>query len=262
MTNSLLQVIAEADRMNWCVRPWCTTCGARDIRSAVASITNLQSTLESVDLEKLTSYRNWSDALRVVAIDNRISLDWGHILLSWLPFASEHVEFADHVLFYLVRELPCDRQVRDSWVNMCVDLALKTKHISLLESLVWLLGKNATKYDGLIENALEQSSNSSLLRKALVKAGFVPSDGDIRQKQKRELSGRHLFGAIRRNDLKAIQALLAKGAILSITDKQGRTPLEYAKSLKRTEITQMLESAIAQQGAVPDRYSAALHSGR
>ena len=252
MSNSFLQTVADAESKNWCVRPWCTTCGARDFRTAVGSIENLQSSLESVDLQELTSHRDWREALQVTAIDHRMSIDWGRVLSSWLPFAKEHIDFADHVFYYLVNRVPCGRQTRDKWLATCIDLALNTKHTSLLESLVRILGTETETYNDLITTAVEQSSRSPFLRSALVKAGLAPSEDDLRGEQKRKIAGDHLFGAIRRNDIRAVRALMAKRADLAVKDQQGRTPMEYARSLARADLVAILESAIAQQSSPPD----------
>jgi len=252
MSNRFLQAVVDAGGKNWCVRPWCTTCGARDFRAAVASIEDLQPKLETVDLQDLTSHRDWCDALRVTAIDHRISIDWGRILSCWLPFAQGHIDFADHVFYYLVNHVPCDHQTRGNWLATCVALALSTKHTSLLESLVRTLGSEAATYNDLIATALEQSSRSPRLRDALAKAGLVPSEGDLRREQRRKIAGHHLFGAIRRNDIRAVRALVARRADLTLKDQEGRTPSEYARSLAHVDLLSMLESASAQQGAPPD----------
>jgi hypothetical protein len=52
----------------------------------------------------------------------------------------------------------------------------------------------------------------------------------VKERKTKEASQR-LFGAIKRQDVKAIAALLAKGADLNATNDAGLTVLEYAKSL-------------------------------
>ena len=238
--NHFLQIVTNAERKNWCVQPWCTTCGARDFRTAVASIADLQTALESIDLDELTSYRNWCDALRVTAIDYRISIDWGRILSSWLPYAKKHIDFADHILYYIIKYVSYDRQTHAAWLSTCVKLALRTKHTSLLESLVRTHGRELLKYNDLITMAFESSVHSPCLKDALIKAGLILAEIDIRREQKRKVAGHNLFGAIRRNDIKAVSALLAKGADLSVKNQEGQTPTEYARSLARVDFLNML----------------------
>ena len=44
-------------------------------------------------------------------------------------------------------------------------------------------------------------------------------------------ASQRLFGAIRRKDVKAVEALIAKGADCNVVDESGLTALEYARSL-------------------------------
>lgn len=173
MSNSFLKLVEKAERENWCVRPWCTTCGSRDFRASVATTSDLQSALESIDLQALVSHAEWCDMLRIVALDTPL-LNWNRIFSSWLPFAKKHVDFADHVFFYLVSRVPCDKRTFDDWRETCISLALETSNTSLLESLVRILGKRASKYEDLLESAVRESSRCSLLRNALEKVGLVP----------------------------------------------------------------------------------------
>ena len=252
MKNHFLQIVTDAERNNWCVRPWCTTCGAHDFRTAVASIADIQTALESIDCDELTSHRDWCRALRVTAIDHRISLDWGRILSYWLPYAQRHIDFADHVFYYLVNRVPCDRLTRATWLSICVDLALRTKHVSLLESLVRTSGAESANYNDLISAAVEQSVRSPRLKNALIKAGLVPSEDDVHRDQKRTIAGHNLFGALRRNDIRAVRALLVRRADLTVKSREGLTPLEYARFLARADLVTVLESAIVQQVAPAD----------
>jgi hypothetical protein len=252
MKNHFLKVVAAAERNNWCVRPGYATCGARDFRNAVASIADLQMALESIDLGELTSHRDWCDALRITAIDHSISIAWGRILSSWLLYAQGHVDFADNIFYYLVNHVLCDRETRATWLATCVDLALRTKHVSLLESIVRISGPKSANCNDFITAALEQSAHSPRLKDALVKAGLVQSEDDVRKEQKRKVAGRNLFGAIRRNDIKAVYGLLRGRADLAVKSQEGLTPLEYARSLARADLVPMLESEIFQQVAPGD----------
>ncbi|GEM_PF-1329370 len=240
MTNPYLQAVADIERNKWCVDLRCSTCHAQDFRSAVSSIPDLQSALLSLDLESLISHKNWNSALRITVMDHRLSVDWGLILSSWLSYAQDHVDFADKVWFYIVNRSPCDRETRSKWLEMCVGLAIRTRHTSLLESLVRILGPRTSDYGDLLVVSLEEAPRSSLLTNALVKAGFLPSAEDIKREKSRDIAGQRLFGAIRRNDIKAVKALLAKGANLSVKDGEGRTVLEYAKSRGCEDVVVMI----------------------
>jgi hypothetical protein len=187
MGNEYLQVIDDAERNNWCVMLWCSTCYADKFRSAVKGIPDLQSALESLDLDQFTSHKDWYSMLRITVMDHRRSLNWGTILRAWLPLALQHTRFADVVLYHIVNRARCDRETRNEWITACLDLALRTKHVSLLESLVRILGPAAANHKNLVETAMESSANSALLKNALAKAGFIPSDEDIRREKKRKV---------------------------------------------------------------------------
>ncbi|MCX5824111.1 MAG: tetratricopeptide repeat protein [Deltaproteobacteria bacterium] len=241
MENQFVQIITEAKRNNWCLQQWCTTCYCEQFRSAVASIKNIQDELESLELRSFEDSIIWVNAIRIISIDYRSSIDWGRILSRWLPYARQNVRFADIVFYYLVNKVPCSKQIHDQWLTTCLDLALQTKHTSLLESLVRILGSRSEDYEELIPTAIEASAQSELLKSALVKTGFLPSPDDIHKEQKRKFSGQKLFNAIRRKDMKAVCALLAKQADVEIKNQDGHTPLEYAKTLNNKEITVLLE---------------------
>jgi hypothetical protein len=119
-------------------------------------------------------------------------------------------------------------------------MAIEKRDHSLLESLVRRLGEDSRNHPNLVSAAIEQSVSSPLLRNALAQAGLLPPEVNEQQRTKREKSGYNLFKAIRRNDVKAVQALLAKHANLSIVDEEGRTALELATSLGRDRLAQLI----------------------
>jgi hypothetical protein len=143
------------------------------------SIADLQSVLASLDLDQFTAYKYWYNMLRITVMDHRKSFDWGIILQAWLPFALQHIRFADVVLYHIAARARSDRETRNEWITACVDLALRTKYAPLLESLVRILGPKAANYQNLVETALELSPRNKLLRGALAKAGFMPSGEDV-----------------------------------------------------------------------------------
>jgi len=171
MENEYLQVIANAERDNWCVMLCCSTCYADKFRSAVKNIPDLQSALKSLDLDQFTPHKNWYSMLRITAMDHRKSINWDAIMRAWLPYALQHPRFADVVLYHIVNRVPCDREMRNEWISACVYLAIRTKYAPLLESLVRILGSKAATYNDLVETALAMSPNNDLLRDALAKAG-------------------------------------------------------------------------------------------
>ncbi len=242
MDNQYLKVMADAKTERWCIRPWCTTCGSSDFRFAVASIDNLQYTLESVDLREMTSRRDWCDMLRITAVGNHSFIDWCGVLMAWLPYAREHINFADHVFFYLVTQNYSDEKTLTAWRDVCVEHAIRTKNLSLLESLVLRCDLTSSKYTDLVSTALSESEASRLLKNALVKAGFSQSENEHYKIQKSIDAGMNLFGTIRRNDVKAFDALMTKQPDLSVVNQDGQTLLAYARSISHQKFATVLET--------------------
>ena len=52
----------------------------------------------------------------------------------------------------------------------------------------------------------------------------------------------NIWRAIARDDIKAVDALIAKGADLKVINGDGMSPLEYATLLGKTEICMLLKS--------------------
>jgi hypothetical protein len=244
MVVSFHQILVDAALKNWCVKPFCTTCGCLDFRSAVSGIPNLQRDFESLDFDALIPLRGWDDGLRVVCYDHRLSLDWGRILSRWLTYAKTNPRFADLVVYYLLDALPAPKKIRVDWVSTCVDLAVTNRDISLLESLIRRLGSHSAQYPILVSTALEQSPSSGALKHALVKAGYLELAVDLDRKRKQKTAGLNLFGAIRRNDARAIVALLRKEADVFLVDKDGRTPVDLAEALGRDEVARLLRKGM------------------
>lgn len=57
------------------------------------------------------------------------------------------------------------------------------------------------------------------------------------------MRGDRLFGAIRRGDIRAVRALVAKGVQQNVTDEHGRTPSEYARALAAVDLATIIETA-------------------
>jgi hypothetical protein len=246
MGNRLLCLIKEAQEKRWCVQPYCTTCGCRDFRHALLKITDLTKELTEIDIDKMVLIPIWCDAVRVAAIDNWLILDWNLIFKKWYEHAEKNVRFADYVYFYLVSRFPCSNEIKHKWTLLCFNLAKLYKDYSLFESLIRVLGKKADTYNGLVDLAIIYADYYPLLRDSLVKAGYLPSNQDIQRKAKREanrkIAAKNLFGAIRRNDINAIQALLRKKPDLEITNNAGQTPLEFAQSMNNSIAVTMINA--------------------
>lgn len=181
MSNAFLSLLEEAKAKKWCTRPMCTTCGALDFRRRLKKLagpdgSELAEALATIDIGDLTKSEQWPDCLRI-ALEFVNRADHGdNILNSWLPRLPENTMLADVILYYHVRQgiifAPMSLETRDNWIRVCAEIAMKQQNISIMESLVYTLGKGIEKHAGLKEAALKASTTSPKLHKALAKFGI------------------------------------------------------------------------------------------
>ena len=78
---------------------------------------------------------------RLAIYGEKSSLD--PVLEAWLPKLGQHIRVADVILFYEVRRGALFAQmsldVRKRWVQRCIELAIETKDVSLIERVerIW-----------------------------------------------------------------------------------------------------------------------------
>ena len=221
--NSFIELIHAAERRNRCVKRggYCTTCGMQDVHDALSHI-DLDQALRSLDLHELWSIPGWDKFLQAAA--RHPEFDRLPLLESWLPMAGRRIRFADIVLFYFVRPTT---PLFQPWVDTCSELALRNGDESLMESLLYTIRERFRGYPELFELALSMAPQSMPIRSALWKAGLIPSDTEL----KMERATRNLPDAVRRNDPRAVRALLSKGADPNWVDPEtGVTGVDLAKS--------------------------------
>jgi hypothetical protein len=170
--NLFLKTLRQAIEENWCVQPYCTTCGARDFRSALRAAGSklggpLADALVNVDLVELVSLPKWDDAIEVAFRDLPLPGLATSLLESWLHRAEENIRFFDFVLYKLVRYLPEEQPVRAQWIAKGIALAIKTEDFSLVESLILSLRGKALQYEQLMRLAKQFAKNSKQMRRVL-----------------------------------------------------------------------------------------------
>ena len=171
-SNAFIRVLSKAKEQNWCTQSFCTTCGAKDFRSALRDVGGelggpLADALAGVDLDELTSFLDWDDAL-VIAIRDLPSAGQATALLeSWLERAEQNIRFFDVVLYKLVRYLPERNSVRQKWIEKAVFLSIQTCDFSLIESLLLTLRERAHTYRQLIDIARGFAESSKQMRRVL-----------------------------------------------------------------------------------------------
>jgi hypothetical protein len=174
MKNRFLDIIRKANEEKWCVRPYCTTCSAQEYRSSLKELSGplgggLANALEDVTPHELTSIPNWQDALLTAIIDLPISVQVEGVLKAWLlRIDPSSISFADYVIFKVVRALPKNSEVRSAWIQRCITLSLECEHISLTESLLLILKKEAFNYPEFISAAKHHAENSHQMKRVLL----------------------------------------------------------------------------------------------
>ncbi len=151
---------------------WCTTCGNIYAREAISSIEDLQAQLESIDPRRMVSYEKWCDVLRLAAFDNFLIIDWNRVLDAWYDYAAEDITFLDHIFFYIIGRYPVKEEIFKKWERLAVSKALKSENLSLIESIIRVLGEKTAQHKELLELAFEKRGTSKLINDALIKANL------------------------------------------------------------------------------------------
>jgi hypothetical protein len=248
-----LGLLAEAEQKEWCVRFFCTTCGARDFRTRLKNIgpTALIEDLRKTNPYEILKHQGWTDALRITEHDFGITMDWDSILQSWLSEIQrsesyEYITFLDYVLFHLLWHVPRQAETYKQWLDACVAAAISSRDPSLLESLIRVLGTDTATYPKLLETALEIHPTYSWLHDALAESGYLPSRHKI-AKEKRESkmrlrATRNLRAAIRRRDINAIESMLRWKPDLDEKDEEGGSIADLARSSNDDRIRDVFEN--------------------
>ena len=112
----------------------------------------------------------------------------------------------------------CSPPLRERWFATCIDLALRTRQDSLLETLLLTYPHDRPEYAELLAEAKSRHEQSHIIQRVMKRLGHVsapgrsPEDEALDRESKRKVAGHNLFNAIRRNDINAVKALLARKA--------------------------------------------------
>lgn len=98
------------------------------------------------------------------------------VLTGWLPQLDQHIQVADLVLFHYVRRgaifAPMSIGILEQWRDKCIELAVRTRDVSLTESLICTVGdyRRYAELDSLINDMVNQGS--TCIQKALRRRGI------------------------------------------------------------------------------------------
>ena len=170
--NPFLEAVRQAAERNWCVQPYCTTCGTGDFRAALHTIGGqlggpLADALGSVSLRELTSLPHWSGAIELAVRELPLPGQMTSLLESWLDRSDENIRFFDVVLYKLVRHLTKGHPLRERWIAKGIALAVQTRDFSLVESLVLMLRGRAVQHRQLVDLAKEFAAESTQMQRVL-----------------------------------------------------------------------------------------------
>ena len=157
--NAFVDILRQAHEKKWCMQTFCTTCGSMEYRNALAGLARqegnqLVSALATLELPELYRYPDWDDALRLALYSIQDVKEMDTVLTGWLPQLDRNIRVADLVLFYYVRRgalfAPMSLEVLQQWREKCIDIAVRTADVSLVESLICTVG-DYDKYPELAE---------------------------------------------------------------------------------------------------------------
>ena len=151
-------MVQTASQLRWCTKPHCTTCGNREARARLKAIAfdagfALANQLSELTPSEIVKLPNWDDCIRLAFFEIPLPGPQEKVLTSWLHNLHNDVQFADVVLFYIIRSLPFRESIGKDWIEKCVSLAIDTKNESLIESVLWTLGAKAKNYPAFLELA-------------------------------------------------------------------------------------------------------------
>jgi hypothetical protein len=193
MSNLFLQQ-AKAHDFSYCGEPgFCAKCMFRFVRDFVTPIDeshgestsgyekawpqeifsrrstqeHLAKELFELPISEFVKLQYWEGHLRMAFHAVRDPDLQASVLQRWLESPLKDVRFVDVVVFYLIRHGHLHAPVGDAWVKAAVALAEHTKDRSLVESLIWSLGRSIANYPTFASLARELGQQSPSIAKAL-----------------------------------------------------------------------------------------------
>lgn len=154
------------------MRPHCTTCGSHEYREHLRQLAAplggpLIRALSDMDSSELISIHGWEGAIEIAIGDLPLSGQAEEVLKAWIPKIGVNLSFDDVVLFRIVRYVRKDRPVRTAWIDAAVVRAVLIGDFSLTETLILILGADASRYPELLRTATAIAHESGQMRRVL-----------------------------------------------------------------------------------------------
>ncbi len=175
--NQVHDILQIAERNQWCTSLHCTTCGSTEFRGALKALS---------DADPRRYVRDLATVLHGTAVQDEDGLflalgfleteqDMDEVLRSWIPMLREHIRLADLVLFYYLRRgaffARMSIDVAAAWRASCIDIAVRTRNESLVESLICTMGREYKDNSSLTATVEELAPSSRRVAKALRRIG-------------------------------------------------------------------------------------------
>ena len=200
MSNRFLE-LATAGDFSYCGSPgYCTKCLWRFHRDFINPIEQahgeLPTDLGKVPLHEFLLLRGWrehlADELLTLPIPEFMRLKYwvehlrmaffclrdrdlqASVLHRWIAMFCDDVRFADVVVFYLIKPAHVGTDVGNVWIHKAIILAESSRDVSLVESLVWAVGRLISAHPSLLTLATDLGQRSPTITKALDEALAQP----------------------------------------------------------------------------------------
>lgn len=179
MTNAFVDLLRTADQKQWCVKPFCTTCGAAEYRSALSKLAfdplgPLFFLLNEVTEADIAWFAEWQDALLVAFMSLLLPRQAEDVLAAWVNRPANDLRLTDFVLFRIVRRM-APSALRQEWIDRGIGMALQSRDFSLVETLLIVLGSQAKEHPQLLRVAEDIAIDSRQMRRVLRnKVGIEP----------------------------------------------------------------------------------------
>ena len=193
MSNRFL-ALATAGDFSYCGEPgYCTKCLFRFVRDFITPIglahgepvatfqdgwpqeiihrritqERLAAELLDLPISEFVKLKYWEGHLRTAFYALRDVDLQAAVLQRWVESPLEDVRFVDVVIFRFIRHSHLYTPIGDAWIRTAIELAEQTKDWSLVETLVWTLGRSISEHQAFASLARELSQQSPSILKAL-----------------------------------------------------------------------------------------------
>ena len=175
------EIVGLAEQNRWCVQLYCSTCRSHRFREELRKLSeeyggSIANVLCASNLDDLRMFTNWDDAVHVALNEINEASDMDKVLKTWIQGLNSNIMLADLILYYFVRRgaifAPMSTAVLKEWTDECKKLAVNSKNESLLESLIFTLGKEIYDDQELMETIKTASKDSVKIQRALQKSVY------------------------------------------------------------------------------------------